>query len=765
MKVSLLFILLAAINFCSQPAALAQGQAKEADAFIQEHNAKVAQNPDGVVFTAAFKSNQKQFRQGEMIKLDLSYSSSTPNTYVLDTASYDRSGRLDIDTFVVDRKESVVDPLDDYFNSSLFGFIGGGLRGYPELTNKPEVITAELNEWMRFDKPGRYRLYVVSHRVAKMKVKGDPFGGTGQTTVSNVLDFEILPVDKKWSAQKLNEAVTLLAKPDADHRGACRILRFLGTTQAASEMIKRFRGDDRGCDFEFGFGLIGSPHRDFIIREMENALSSPEQPIVTSFINNLALLEFTRQTPAIPPYPVEGTDEQARQWQDQRKELLRALEQLEVNYLRQLFAAIPQKQPRARAAALETLLDFEPQLNTEESAQAHSLLASLSEVFTRLPMNSQTNVLNYRWKAISSPAMIPVLRQLLKQPDRDRDQYEQQELRSIALVRLAELSPDEGRRIILDEIRRPTSRFDTKTLRSLPDETLPELDAVLATNLEESRGPKATTDTEVISILIERYATDSIRSRVQAVFDAPGVGKWACRLQSSLIAYFLRVDPETGADYLNKAIAARGEGFSHCYSMTFADVAQLHMSKEVEQAAVTAVADDDREVVSDAARVLQNYGSADAEKALWQRIEKWSAAEKESRSDGSIEQSLIAALTHGRAWLSTPDKLKRLLALCRTDGGRHEVEQLISGWNSDIFIVLNSANGEPSSIMVAHYQINSVDMLKEKLMQYPSGTVFKWNVVAMEAATTRAKQLFDEVKSHVEQHGMKLQVSSEDVAP
>jgi hypothetical protein len=761
MKVSLLFILLAAINFSAPPAGLAQSQAKDADAFIMGHHAKRAQNPEGVVFTAAFKNNQKQFHQGEMLKLDLSYSSSTPNTYVLDTASYDRSGRLDIDDFVVDRSESVVDPLDDYFNSSLFGFIGGGLRGYPELTNKPEVITVELNEWMRFDKPGRYRLYVISNRVAKMKVKGDPFGGTGQATVSNVLEFEILPADKKWAAQKLNEAVTLLAKPDGDHRGACRVLRFLGTPQAATEMIKRFRGDDNSCDFEYEFGLIGSPQRDFVIREMEAALSSPEQPIVTSFISNLALLEFTRQTPAMPPFPAEGTDEQARQWQAQRKERVHALEQLEVNYLRQLFAAIPQKQPRARAAALQTLLDFAPQLNTEESAQARSLLASLSEVFTRLPLESQTRVLTYRWQAISSPAMIPVLRQLLQQPEKDRDQHEQKELRSIALARLFELSPDEGRRIILDEIRRATSRFDTKMLRSLPDETLPELDTVLATNLEESRGPKATTDTEMVSALIERYATDSILSRVRAVFDGPGVGKWACRIQNSLLAYFLRVDPETGADYLNKAIATRGEGFSHCYSMTLVEVAQLHMSREVEAAAITAVGDDDKEVVSDAARMLQDHGSADAEKALWQRLEKWSAAEKESRSNAAIEQSLIAALTHGRAWLSTPDKLKRLLALCRTDGGRHEVEQLISGWNSDIFIVLNAANGEPSTIMVAHYQINSVEMLKEKLSQYPSGTVFKWNVVAMEAATTRAKQIFDEVKSHVEQHGMKLERDSE----
>jgi hypothetical protein len=242
-KVSLLLFLLAAINFSGPPVCAGQTQTKEADGFVQENNTKRAQNPDGVSFTAAFKNNQKQFQQGETLKLELSFSTSTPKTYVLDTASYDRSGRLDIDSFVVDRSDSVVDPMDDYFNSSVFGFIGGGLRGYPELTNKPQLITAELNEWMRFDKPGRYRLYVVSHRVAKIKAPGDAFNRTGVVAVSNVIEFEILPLDKKWSTLKLNEAVGALSKSDGDHRAACQTLRFLGTTAAASEMIKRFRGD------------------------------------------------------------------------------------------------------------------------------------------------------------------------------------------------------------------------------------------------------------------------------------------------------------------------------------------------------------------------------------------------------------------------------------------------------------------------------------------------------------------------------------------
>lgn len=141
--------------------------------------------------------------------------------------------------------------------------MGGGLRGMPELSDKPEVVAAELNEWIRFDKPGHYRLYVVSGRVSSKRDPDDRYGsGTSTAAVSNVVEFDILPADDKWARQALNEAKAVLGRPDGDQRAA---LRFLGTTDAASEMVRRLRGSDHNCDFESTFGLISSPHRDFVI--------------------------------------------------------------------------------------------------------------------------------------------------------------------------------------------------------------------------------------------------------------------------------------------------------------------------------------------------------------------------------------------------------------------------------------------------------------------------------------------------------------------
>src|SRR5438552_3733004 len=155
-----------------------------------------AENPKGLTFSVKLKDGKTQFHVGEKIRLELSFASSLPETYVFDNAGYDRSGRLDIDKFVVDRPDGVTDPLYDYYHKSLGGFMGGGLRGIGALTTKPQIVDYDLNEWLRFDKPGAYRLYVISHRLSK----GKPYhqGNSPIEPASNVIQFEVVPADREW---------------------------------------------------------------------------------------------------------------------------------------------------------------------------------------------------------------------------------------------------------------------------------------------------------------------------------------------------------------------------------------------------------------------------------------------------------------------------------------------------------------------------------------------------------------------------------------
>jgi hypothetical protein len=131
------------------------------DQFLIEHPQAAAKNPGELDFKSRLNENKDQFQQGEVIQVELSFASTAKSKYQLDGAEYDRSGRLEIDSYYLDPSSGVVDPLKDRDP----GAIGGGLRLMPNFDLKPYRITRDLNEYLRIDRPGRYRLYVVSNRL------------------------------------------------------------------------------------------------------------------------------------------------------------------------------------------------------------------------------------------------------------------------------------------------------------------------------------------------------------------------------------------------------------------------------------------------------------------------------------------------------------------------------------------------------------------------------------------------------------------------
>src|SRR2546426_11732788 len=94
-----------------------------------------------------FAKEASRFHVGEVISVELAFSSTVGGTYVIDTRNYDRSGRLDMEQFHLSPQGR--DPLHNYYNGGLFGaFIGGGLGGSRYLTSKSHIIREDLNEWM-----------------------------------------------------------------------------------------------------------------------------------------------------------------------------------------------------------------------------------------------------------------------------------------------------------------------------------------------------------------------------------------------------------------------------------------------------------------------------------------------------------------------------------------------------------------------------------------------------------------------------------------
>jgi len=111
-----------------------------------------AQQDSGVSLTIRFVDGTNRFHVGEVVPIELLFRASISNTYDMEMRNYDRSGRLNIEQFHVTPPGR--DPLQNYY--SIGGFMGGGLGGPRELSNEPQIMHEDLNEWVALDQPGHY---------------------------------------------------------------------------------------------------------------------------------------------------------------------------------------------------------------------------------------------------------------------------------------------------------------------------------------------------------------------------------------------------------------------------------------------------------------------------------------------------------------------------------------------------------------------------------------------------------------------------------
>lgn len=102
------------------------------------------------------------YRVGERLPLELSFTGPSNKRFEINMAGYDRSVRMAYEEFDIAPASGWADPLHVYSDSS-GGYMGGGLTDFAPLSAKPTVIDLNLNEWVRFDQPGRlvYSIFVM----------------------------------------------------------------------------------------------------------------------------------------------------------------------------------------------------------------------------------------------------------------------------------------------------------------------------------------------------------------------------------------------------------------------------------------------------------------------------------------------------------------------------------------------------------------------------------------------------------------------------
>src|SRR5215217_5186256 len=192
-----------------------------------------------VVLKVSIANDQREFRIGEAIPLQLSFSSTVTDRYQVNMAQYDRSGRMNYEHFTVSPAQGALDPLADYLA------VGGGLTSFEFLRSTPWTIKLNLNEWVRFTQPGEYRLVISSNRVA-VRDQSLPSETSPVTARSNEITLKIVAADPVWQKRVFKNAVATLDAPAplkaerseqyaTSRMQALETLRFLGTVDAVRE--------------------------------------------------------------------------------------------------------------------------------------------------------------------------------------------------------------------------------------------------------------------------------------------------------------------------------------------------------------------------------------------------------------------------------------------------------------------------------------------------------------------------------------------------
>ena len=308
---------------CCAALLLSAASLRPIDPFVAQRDAAAALNSGSRRFTIAFAGNRRSFRVGEEIPIVFSYDN-LRRSFVTHSESFVHFAQP-----VLDRTAGTAPPLADFARAALYmpagvccgvegGVVGGAASGRiiglepdangiptfifappppPPPPPPPVVVTFALNDGLRFDAPGRYRLYMVDNHDAERGPADHPW----PPLISNIVAFDITEREEARDQQEVNHAVGVLdtSADRAARLKAARILGLVGSPRAISEMARRlwrWPGDHlRVENFQFEAGLFAVRDRDAAIAAMERDVDDPQRPISIWYLRELAALRVTQK--------------------------------------------------------------------------------------------------------------------------------------------------------------------------------------------------------------------------------------------------------------------------------------------------------------------------------------------------------------------------------------------------------------------------------------------------------------------------------------
>jgi|HubBroStandDraft_1064217.scaffolds.fasta_scaffold23647_2 hypothetical protein len=693
----------------------------------------------GPVLDVITATGETTFHIGERIPLKLTFTNPNDAQYGIAPWNTGRGGEFDFERFDVSPSTGWSDPLTSYFAQD-FLRTGHGWSWPPLLKSKPVEIAINLNQWVRFDEPGVYRVKVVSHRV----------GGVDGLQ-SNAIDLHIVPATAEWQDGALKRILPQLDSNGAAFEGAVADLRYLATSAAIDVMTGELRKDHAFIATECSMGLLGLPSsmRDLAIASLNHRIDEPDFPISPLFFRTMSLLQVSSGATA------EGIRLQLRTFEAVLWQIL--------------FSSISKKEPVARAETVQTLLGYGRNIST---AGIKSEMASLlSASFLDLDERSQVDDLRQHWDLLRSPGIVPALQILVKRPtanygDAALGPDSSEDFKSAAFKRWYELDPAGARNEILAQIGSAAPPLSSKALTFLPAEPLPQFESLWTEAFVRSTDQL---QRDALGSLLVKFGTGAATSQMVLMLNQPP-GPYSCMSRAMALAYLVRFSPDDAHSLLKREIATNEAGCNY-YLLQW--VSEQGTARVLNEVAVEALNKADPGTVLDALAYLKSYGTKSDETAIWDRYVKWTQnwsgkADILDRPEPGLHpceevcmgEELGTSLISSQGWFADPTLISRVLHRCV---GKQVCERLKDVARSAAppyqVILPNTADplgiGFVQSYNVAQYAPMSRNLLDAKINQYPSATNFV--LVRTAPLTDDQRKLEDEVQAIFKKNGMSLE--------
>jgi hypothetical protein len=608
------------------------------------------------------------YRTGELIRLTLSFTSDRDG-YNLDSTT--TKPAHPIDEILLSPDSGVSHWLEEY----------SGRHRYPpdhsstqKITTIPTTVELPLNDWFRFDRPGRYTVRVKTGRVSRAE-QPHAYGPPIQL-MTNEVSFRVVPLSKAEEEQEVRRLSALLeAATDWNQEfKASEELSYLSGEISTREKVRRFftsQGRSGNYFQNIYFGLFIARDRALVVRLLESALRDPNTPANHELLRTLTMLRSLQE--GVEPPGTGGLVAVQAENQEQTR-----YSEIQGEYVRQLAASLPKRAGKSRTTTAITVLANLPKEPVQSAQMLSDVRKILLQEFDALHPFDQEYLLRTYWVQLRDPSIQPALERMLAK-ERQPQGYL---IRASALNRLMEMDPEQARSFVVAELRDSASVVDFDVLQALEDQTLPEADAAL---LEQIRRLGRNGDSVLLrhkALLVARYASPAIYEGLMEAYRT-WAEKWPANARASLLGYFARHNEIEAIPMIELALAKLEPGQDLSFLV---DLTRSNYPQAVGDLLRRRLEGEEPQAVSTAAYVMSQHGPIEDRKLIEARLDRWMkewgkrGAELDVASTDTnsvqrmVEINLIEALLLGKAWRLSEEKIKELKQSCITRACREHFQ-------------------------------------------------------------------------------------------